>query len=46
MSSAVPVGYTVITSKSPIIRATPECSDRGKRGELQGGLKRLRVWAV
>jgi len=42
MSSAVPVGYTVITSKSPMIRATSECSVRGKGESFKGGLKRLR----
>jgi len=34
---------TLITSKSLMVRATSECSDRSKRGELQrGALKQLR----
>jgi len=26
-----------------MIRATPECSDRGERGELQGGFEATKV---
>jgi len=39
---ATMIGYTVITSKSPMIRATSECSVRSRRESFNGTLKRLR----
>jgi len=39
VSSAVPVGYSVITSKSPMIRATPKCSDRSRGESFKRGFE-------